>query len=60
MAKREAVQEVEAPQTIDPRIKAAIVRNCGGWSDATPGELLAKWASLDEDTKARYLAGKDG
>lgn len=36
-------------------IKKAILKNCGGFQDATDGQLLSKWNSLTEELKEQYL-----
>lgn len=37
------------------KIKQAVIKNCGGFETASDAEFLAKWQSLDEDTKQKYL-----
>jgi hypothetical protein len=41
-------------------IKKAIFKNCGGFQDATDGQLLSKWNSLPENLKEQYLNNAKG
>jgi len=36
-------------------IKAAILKNRGGFANASGAQIMAIWSALDDDTKAVYL-----
>ena len=36
-------------------IKAAILKNRGGFENASDGQIMTIWSALGDDTKAAYL-----
>ena len=41
--------------TVDPQVRAAVLKNHGGWGGADDEAIDRLWRSLDEKTQAKYL-----
>jgi hypothetical protein len=37
------------------KIKKAVLKHCGGFENASDGDIISKWNSLSDDIQKKYL-----